>query len=163
MKKLILLFFVSLAMMANAQVVRSVCGVNFGDSYSKVKNSLENKFGEPLHASEKMIAFLSVDYGGLHFDMATFEFVNGQLNAATFLNLFKTEKKAKDFVKEIAGVLRGSYTLTQDGDDYYGGTSPKNSNKYGLMVNHWKNSSKMADYPYCAGISYGPYGYGESF
>ncbi len=150
---------------AQSDVVKGVCGVNFGDSYSKAKTALENKYGEPFGADGESIMYFSIDYGGIHFNLAIFNFNNGQLDEVKLINICDTESEAKSFVNEIADVLKRSYSLTQKNSDnkikYFGGTSPKNSNSYGFVVKYWETES--SDLPWCAGIVYGPFGYGESF
>ncbi len=169
MKKLFLLLFMAIPVLANAQNDRitEICGVKFGTSYSSAKTTLEARFGKDESTNTDYLLFWEKSYAGISFDLIQFKFVASQLNQVKFTIFSKTVQEARSERDKIVEILKRKYSLTQKTDDdgeisYRGGTSPLNDDKYGFFV-YVQASSILEEYPFVTVLNYGPYGYGDEF
>ncbi len=174
MKKLFLslLLLLPLTMMAQDDVIRSICGVRFGSNFNSCRTTLNNKYGEPLYENdgeELCYSFQSVN--GLQYDFLTFTFSKSGRN--TYLNqveleiVCETRAEASQHLTEIVNAWSNVYDLVKkyedDGTAYWcGGTNPLNSDRYGFIIELAR--SELESYPWKASITFGygdGYGYGE--
>lgn len=164
MKKLIAaIIFLSAFSLAKAQT--SICGVDFGTTYSKAEQILENKFGyRDIELSDKLnITFQDKQYAGYIWNMMQFIFQgdgnNRYFHYCILCRHFKTSKEAANFRDELVRKLQPKYgNITEAGviegfKSYYGGTDPFDSRKYGFLISALRFDNGL----YGAGIWYGPY------
>ena len=151
--------------------ITEVCGVKFGSSLSSAKAILKDKFGEADTQTDDAFLYLHKNYGGIAFDIIAFYFTKSgsktYLNKVVFSVVNESKAEAEKERERIAEAVKKKYTLTQKKDsngniEYYGGTSPLNSNKYGFFIAMSKTST-FEKYPWEARLEYGGYGYGEDF
>ena len=172
MKKLLFLLLF-LPMMANAQVVNSVYGAEFGSSYSSVVNLLRNFFGESkysaaLHKQNEIIAYFDISFKGFPFQILFFKFVendsNYLLNETCFFNYYKTTEEVYAAREKLIGALSKTFKIEKVTDsegyvEYCGGLSPTNPNEYAF---HIEITETDGEDPYHLNLVFGPFDYGES-
>lgn len=164
MKKLIAaILLLSAFSLAKAQ--SSICGVDFGSTYSRAEQILENKFGhKDIELSTEMnISFQNKQYAGFYWDMMQFMFqgdgTNRYFHYCTLSKIFNTSKEATAFRDQLVKTMQPKYGNIIEAEvidgfkSYMGGTDPFNYNKYGFAI----QVIKLSNGQYGAGIWYGPY------
>lgn len=172
MKRLLLLMaLVPLFSFAQDDEITEICGARFGSPYMASYYALKRTFGTPddyLSILNKRIGFINKVIDGVTFEVLTFSFTEKggktYLNECLFFNSYKTEGEAVEIRSRIAAAYGKKYNLDiehqkEDNIEYFGGTSPTNSNEYGFRI--YISYSKESDYPYTVNLEFGPYGYGQ--
>jgi len=164
MKKL-LLFLLLLPTSMYAQT--SICGVDFGTSYSTAERILENKFGDKVsYMSDKTeIVFRDKMYAGRFWSYLYFIFqsdgVNSFFNRCILAKTCKTLAEAKEYRDAIKRQMEGKYSIVDFINEktklkyYLGGTDPTNYNRVGFCI----DIIKLDNGEYSARLDYGPYDY----
>ena len=166
MKK-VLLLLLFLPTILSAQT--SICGIDFGSSYSKAEQVLESKFGdkEYLLSDKTKIIFSNKMYAGRMWSRLIFMFqsdgYNQYLNRAILVEECSTASEAKEIRDAIKAQMEEKYFIVGFTDEksgfkyYLGGESPTNVEKYGFSIEIIKYEYGTVDYG--VGINYGPYNY----
>lgn len=160
MKKIFLLFLllITLPMAAQDEVVREVCGVQFGDTFDDAKVKIRQFFeGRPsnsplaaalpsTHIIMEMPGLYEIEckyekFEGIKFDNIYFNFdENYRLENVSFWIYCDKKKEAKAKLNEVADKLRAKYTLYEGKDDngnfvgYGGGINYKDHDKCAFFL-----------------------------
>lgn len=164
MKKL-LLFLLLLPTSLYAQT--SICGVDFGTSYSTAERILENKFGDKdiLWSDKTQLVFRDKMYAGRLWSYLYFIFqsdgVSSYLNRCILVIRCKTLAEAKEYRDAIKQQMDAKYPIADFINEktklkyYLGGTDPTNYNRVGFCI----DIIKLDNGEYSARLDYGPYNY----
>lgn len=146
----------------------SVCGVDFGESYSSAERILENKFGDKEYflSDKTQIVFENKMYAGILWSSLMFLFQSDgnkqYLNRVILVQRCKTASEAKKKRDAIKNQMESKYFIADFKDDttgfiyYMGGQNPTKSDIYpGFVI----DILKYSDGTYGARLDYGPYDY----
>ncbi len=162
-KVLLLLLF--LPAILHAQT--SICGVDFGSSYSKAAQILENKFGDKdyLLSDKTKLVFKDKMYAGRMWARMIFMFQSDgykqYLNRAILTRECSTASEAKEIRDALKAQMEDKYFIVEGTDEktgfkyYVGGTDPTDSQRYGFSIDIIKYDSGG----YGVRVDYGPYNY----
>ena len=166
MKKTLLSFLLCmLAVVGNAQT--SICGVDFGASYSTAERILENKFGDKEYflSDKTRIVFNDKIYAGRMWTRMQFLFQSDgyqqYFNRCILVKDCKTLTEAKEVRDAIKKQMEEKYFIMDFTNEttklkfYLGGMSPVDSSMYGFCIDIIKYDSGE----YAARLDYGPYDY----
>ncbi len=152
------------------ETIKEICGIQFGTSYEKCREMLENKYGYPDYNTDiTRITYKNKTYAGLTFDNIHFLFqsdgINSYFNGCVFILEANSLSEAKKKQKLLYDKLSEKYFVFSDSDEngnelYYGGNSPVDDN-IGFVIDILKYDSNLSGIfaPYCARLAYGRYNY----
>lgn len=153
---------------ANAQ---SVLGIRFGLSYSVVKRSLEDRFGEfSVHENKGVLKIYDVEVGGFHFKYAEFDFQRNSglsyFNYASFQTFYSATdiQTARDERDYLYSLLKDKYKndyveeyINKQGYKCYRfGTDPVDKNKALGRITLEKSKGKDGKTRLYLLLTYGP-------
>lgn len=164
MKRIITILLLMLPVSLYAQT--SICGVDFGASYSTAERILENKFGYKHFLSDRtQIIFENKMYAGITWDRLMFLFQSdgtiSYLNRAVLVRKSKTAAEAKENRDALKRQMEGKYFIMDFTDEksgfkyYMGGSNPTNPSYPGFTIDIIKYSNGT----YGTRLDYGPYDY----
>ena len=164
MKKVLFLFFLfPTALFAQT----SICGVDFGSSYSKAEQILENKFGDKSYilSDKTQIVFKDKMYAGRMWSSLIFMFQSDgyrqYLNRCILVQDCSTAAEAKDVRDAIKNQMEDKYFIMDFTNEktgfkfYLGGENPTNPKTHGFCIDIIKYDAGG----YGARVDYGPYNY----
>lgn len=169
MKKLLLFIFLLTTSVTFAQT--SICGVNFGSSYSAAERILENKFGDKsvLISDKTSIGFMKKMYAGRIWDMLLFNFQSdghqSYLNRCTLVYNCDDLKEAMHIRDAIKEQMDKKYIIIDFTDKetnliyYLGGESPTDKDMPGFSISIIKYNDDLDEKKYGVRVDYGPYNY----
>ena len=152
------------------ETIKEICGIQFGTSYEKCREMLENKYGYPdFHTDITSISYKNKTYAGITFDNIHFLFqsdgINSYFNGCVFIMDANSLNEAKKKQKLLYDKLSEKYFIFSDSDEngnklYYGGISPVDDN-IGFIIDIIKYDSNLSRtfVPYGARLAYGRYNY----
>ena len=164
-KTLLSLLLCMLAVAGNAQT--SICGVDFGASYSTAERILENKFGDKEYyfSDKTRIVFNDKMYAGRMWTRMQFLFQSDgyqqYFNRCILAMNCKTLTEAKEARDAIKKQMEEKYFIMEFTDEttklkyYLGGKSPVNPLDPGFAIDIIKYDSGG----YAVRLDYGPYDY----
>lgn len=150
---------------------KSICGVDFGSSYSDAERILENKFGDKsyLYSDKTTIAFMDKTYAGIYWSTLWFMFQsNGYqsyLNRCILVIDCKTAEEAREKRDKIYSQMCDKYFIKDIIDEktgfkvFFGGENPTNPEKHGFCIDIIKYGNSNLPYKYGVRLDYGPYNY----
>lgn len=165
MKNLVLFLFLLIPSVVFSQT--SICGVDFGSSYSTAETVLENKFGDKdaLFSDKTQIVFERKMYAGRLWSKMFFMFQSDgyqrYFNRCILIRECDNAKEAKEIRDAIKTQMEEKYFIKDYKDDdtgfvfYLGGTSPTDNNMPGFSI----EILKFKDKGYAVRLDYGPYNY----
>ena len=165
MKKLLFFLFLLIPSVVFSQT--SICGVDFGSSYSTAETVLENKFGDKdaLYSDKTQIVFENKMYAGRLWSRMIFIFQSDgyhqYFNRCILIRECENAKQAKEIRDAIKTQMEDKYFIKDFKDEktgfifYWGGTSPTDSYMPGFTI----DIIKYKDKGYAARLDYGPYNY----
>lgn len=127
MKKLIFMIFLSVSMVAEADILDAGF---FGTHFDVAVKMIDKEFGkQPKTVDANEIRYIDVKYAGMVWNEARFMFINGVLSEARFYCKQASKVAALKHVSELAGTMRRQHAITKDYEDrrtffYKGGKSP---------------------------------------
>lgn len=165
-------------------IVKSVCGVEFGSSKEMVKSILQNKYGSPQQSyREDIISYENIRYAGYNFNTIHFQFQSDgyktYLSGVYFILNTKTKEQTLEMMDRLYDTLSEKYVLEESEDDgtgkapyFKGGISPlwnENINMFTAMLEYRafvcsiiEYEQELVDiygYKYAVRLAYGPYEY----
>ena len=164
MKKIL---FILLLLPTTLFAQTSICGVDFGASYSTAERILENKFGDKsyLLSDKTSIVFTNKMYAGRLWNKLYFWFQSdgykSYFSRCILINECKTASEAKSLRDAIKDQMQQKYFILEYTDEksgfkyYLGGSDPTNDSLPGFSI----DILKYDDGSYAVRIDYGPYNY----
>ena len=165
MKRILSFFLLFIPLAVFSQT--SICGVDFGASYTVAERILENKFGDKdiLLSDKTRIVFRNQAYAGRQWSSLNFIFQSDGyqqfMNRCILVREFSTVSEAEDFRDDIITQMGNKYFIMDFKDEktgltfYCGGESSTDKGKPGFCIDILKYKSGE----YAVRLDYGPYNY----